>query len=140
MATNQNQTNTFQGTITATENSTSNTLVNRSFAPQLNANNGVFGTYYLSPAAPYTLQFPSALAVAYNVYLRNLAASGGGNVAFQVTWQGIANPNTFILQPGDMFAYWANTNPTATAGIGISAIIAENVGSSSASFEFFIGG
>jgi hypothetical protein len=39
-----------------------------------------------------------------------------------------------------MFAYWANTNPTATAGIGISAIIAENVGSSSASFEFFIGG
>ena len=46
MATNQNQTNTFQGTITATENSTSNTLVNRSFAPQLNANNGVFGTYY----------------------------------------------------------------------------------------------
>jgi len=135
MATNQNQTNTFQGTITATENSTSNTLVNRSFAPQLNANNGVFGTYYLNPAAPYTLQFPSALAVAYNVYLRNLAASGGGNVAFQVTWQGIANPNTFILHQGTCLLTGRILILLATAGIGISAIIAENVGSSSASLS-----
>jgi hypothetical protein len=135
------QTNVAQVTVLCTEDSTSNVLVNRSFAPSLDAASGVYGTYTNNPAAgPIVLPFPYGIVTIFNFYARNLAAPGGGNVQFELTWTTNGAPETVVLTPGDVILYWSNQNSVATAGIGISLIRLDNVPASTATFEYFLGG
>ncbi len=133
------QTNVAQVTVLCTEDSTSNVLVNRSFAPSLDANSGIYGTYINNPAAG-TVGLPFAYGVTsiFNFYARNLAAPGGGNIQIEVTFNGGA-AEVITLQPGDVFLYWSNSNAAATTGIGISLVRVINVPASTATFEYFMG-
>lgn len=133
------QTNVAQISILATENTTSNVLVNRSFAPSLDAKNGVYGTYINNPAAgTVALSYPFGVTTIYNFYARNLASAGGGNIQLSVIWTGGA-AEIITLTPGDVLLYWSNQDTATTTGIGITNVSVVNVPASSATFEYFFG-
>lgn len=134
-----NQTNVAQVTVLATENTTSNVLVSRSFAPSLDAKNGLYGTYINNPAAgTVSLSFPFGVTTIYNFYARNLASAGGGNIQLSVIWTGGA-ATIITLTPGDVELYWSNQDLLVTAGIGITNVSVVNVPASTATFEYFFG-
>lgn len=133
------QTNVAQISILATENTTSNVLVNRSFAPSLDAKSGLYGTYINNPAAgTVSLTFPFGVTTIYNFFARNLASAGGGNIQLSVIWTGGA-ASIITLTPGDVELYWSNQDTATTAGIGLTNVSVVNVPASSATFEYFFG-
>lgn len=134
-----NQTNTANITILATEDSTGNVLVNRTFAPSLDCNAGIFNTYMLTPQAlPLVLATPTTETANFsNVYVRNTSGAGGGNVQISVTWT--SSPAALVtLKPGDVFLYWGTSESSPLTGI--TSIVAEVVSGSNATLEYFIGG
>lgn len=134
-----NQTNVAQVSILATENTTSNVLVSRSFSPSLDAKSGLYGTYINNPAAgTVSLTFPFGITTIYNFYVRNLASAGGGNIQLSITWTGGA-AEIITLTPGDIILYWSNQDTLTSAGIGITNVSAVNVAASTATFEYFFG-
>lgn len=134
-----NQTNVAQVSILATENTTSNVLVSRSFSPSLDAKSGLYGTYINNPAAgTVSLTFPFGVTTIYNFYARNLASAGGGNIQLSIIWTGGA-AEIITLTPGDIILYWSNQDTLTSAGIGITNVSAVNVAASTATFEYFFG-
>lgn len=134
-----NQTNVAQVSVLATENTTSNVLVNRSFSPSLDAKSGLYGTYINNPAAgTVALSFPFGFTTLYNFYARNLASVGGGSIQLSVIWTGGA-AEIITLTPGDIILYWSNQDTLTTAGIGITNVSVVNVPASTATFEYFFG-
>ena len=143
MAPPQNQTNVAQCTILATEISTGNVLVNRSFAPSLLAAQGIYGTYLAPPGSTAALPFPAGLTTAYNVYIRNLATTVLGSVVtFNILFSGNSTPQVVTLFGGDVWLYWSLNNSGTILGQGVSAInlLAAAGSNTNASFEYFIGG
>lgn len=131
----KNQTNVASINILCTEDATNNVLVNRSFAPSLDAQGGQFASYDVATVVGL-LPAPPGVGIFYNVYLRNLNAPAGGIQNYSVVFQAGLAVN-FTLQPGDVFLLWGNSNATVIAGSGITSLSV--VAGGTGFMEYFLG-
>lgn len=133
-------TNQLQLTVLSTEDSSNVVLVNRSVVASLDENIQQFVSYAKAQVGGSSLAFPVGTSTVTKLYIRNLAAPGGGSLQVNVLPTGGVSVDAGILGPGDVFVYWqASTGaPAIGASQGYTAI---NVASSVANlpFEYFLG-
>jgi hypothetical protein len=109
-------TNSLVATITSTEQSTSNTPINRSTGnPSFSCNGALFNTYQALAAGPNPFGLPYIPAT--QLYVRNIDPTK----TILVSWtpNGGASASIITLNPGDQIILFCNptgTTPGITAG------------------------
>lgn len=118
-------TNTLQATITATD-ANGNTSINRGLGnPSLAGVVGDLTINQLLANGANVMALPSANI--FNIYVKNLAAPGGGTITPVLTPSGGAAQTLAPIQPGGVLIIWNVINSVAGAGytsIGLTASVA----------------
>ena len=128
-------TNTLVANITATEDSTSSVIVNRSTGnPSFDSSVAQMTEYFVLAGGANVIPIPFSPAA--QVYIKNNDAAK----SIQVTWtqNGGAGVSVVQLNPGDQIILWCNP-AGAPAPIGITALTL-TPSAAGALVEFFIGG
>lgn len=128
-------TNTLLANITATEDSTSSVIVNRSNGtPAYDSNVAQMTEYFVLAGGPNVIPMPVGFVT--QLYICNKDAAKGITVIWTPT-TGVA-ATIIALNPGDMIMFWCNP-AGAVVPDGISALTL-TPSAAGALVEFFLGG
>lgn len=127
-----NITNSLLATITATEDSTGNVILNRNTGNPGMDSSVAQGMEYLTLAGATNVTLP--IAQTMQVYIRNIDPTK--SITVNWTPQGGAAANTCVLYPGDQIILWQKPGGTS-AGISALTLTPSAAG---ALVEYFLGG